>query len=263
MPKIGEIPDTRRNKMLDLIKEKKVMTISEISDLFSSSNATITRDLKLLEEKGLVRRSYGGVSYVEREAYYSFNDSITHNVKEKIAIAKMACSILAENETIITNPGTTILELAKEILRNNSNIFIITNSIKMVNLFVRNNRRNIFCIGGDLNLECYGFTGEYANLILSNINARYGIVGVHGIDLENGLTLAISGETQYVTELLKNVKEKIILADHTKFGRSSLYKIDVHLKDIDKIITDDKTDKRYITALENMGIEVLVAATGD
>jgi DeoR/GlpR family transcriptional regulator of sugar metabolism len=262
MAKNGYIPDIRRNKILDLIKDKKVLTVSEITDLFDSSNATITRDLKLLESKGLVKRSYGGVSYIAEEPFYSFNESITRNVKEKAAIAKLAHSQLAENETMITNPGTTILELAKEIIKSNSNIFIITNSIKIINLYVKNNRRNIFCIGGDLNLECYGFTGQYANMLLSNINARYGIVGVHGIDPENGLTLAISGETQYVSELLKNVKEKIILADHTKFGKSSLYKIDVLLEDIDKVITDDKTDKKYIKALEEKGIEVLVADVG-
>ena len=148
-------------------------------------------------------------------------------------------------------------------LRTNSDIFIITNSIKMTNLFINKNRSNIFCIGGALNQECYGFTGQYANQLISSINARYETVGVHGIDLEKGLTLAISGETQYVSELLKNVKEKIILADHTKFGRSSLYKIDVQLEDIDKIITDEKTDREYIIGLEKMGIKVLIADTGN
>ena len=47
----GDIPDIRRSKLLDLIKEKKVLSVSEIIDLFDSSQATISRDLKLLEKK--------------------------------------------------------------------------------------------------------------------------------------------------------------------------------------------------------------------
>jgi len=261
MTKIDNVPNIRRHKILELIKEKKFVSVSEIINLFDSSKATIARDLKNLEDEGLINRSYGGVSYIEEKPYYSFNDSSTSHVKEKKAIAKLALSLIKENDTIITNPGTTTLELVKEIIKSNTNIFVITNSIKILDLFIQNKHRNIFCIGGDLNLECYGFTGQLTNMVTEKIQAEYGFVGIHGIDLESGLTLPISSETEYVSILLKKVKQKVILADHSKFGRTLLYKIETQLEDIDKIITDNKTEEKYIKALEAKGIEVLIANT--
>ncbi|MCL4377773.1 MAG: DeoR/GlpR family DNA-binding transcription regulator [Actinobacteria bacterium] len=259
MYKTDNIPNIRRYKILELIKNKKLIAVSELIDFTKSSKATITRDLRNLESEGLIKRSYGGITYIEEKPSYSFSDSSICQIKEKKAIAKVAFSLLKENDTMITNPGTTTLELCKNIVQSNINVFVITNSLKVLELFAKNNRRNVFCIGGDLNLEVYAFTGQISNIIMGMIQAEIGFIGVHGIDLEAGITLPISSGTELLSTLSKQVKQKVILADHSKFGKTSLYKVEIQLQDIDKIITDTQTDEKYIKALEKKGIEVLIA----
>ena len=47
----------------NFIKEKKSLTIEELLETFDISIQTLRRDLKELEDKGSVKKVYGGVIY--------------------------------------------------------------------------------------------------------------------------------------------------------------------------------------------------------
>src|SRR5690606_36517936 len=59
-------------------------------------------------------------------------------------------------------------------------------------------------------------------------------------------------------KMLSTSQKVVVLADNTKFGRRGLGKI-CQLEDIDYIITDNKTSDKYISALEEIGIKVIIA----
>lgn len=259
MEKNIKFPENRRSKIYELIKEKKFLNTDEIINIFNLSRGTIIRDLVKLEISGLISRSYGGVSYVEPKPIYSFGISSISQVKEKEAIAKLALSLINNNDTIIVNPGSTTFELCKNLIQSKINTYLVTNSLKIMDLFAANNCRNILAIGGDLYLEDYGFSGQISNKVLEMIQGDTAFIGTNGIDLEEGLTLPISSETELVSIMAKRVKKRVILADYTKFGKTSLYKINIGFQDIDIIITDNKTDQKYISSFRDKGIEVLIA----
>ena len=50
----------RQNKILDILREKKIIKISEIVHLFDVSNETARRDLESVQDMGIARRVYGG-----------------------------------------------------------------------------------------------------------------------------------------------------------------------------------------------------------
>ncbi len=54
---------TRKNKIKEIILEKKNVTVSELSRQFSVTEETIRRDLKALEEAGVLTRTYGGAFF--------------------------------------------------------------------------------------------------------------------------------------------------------------------------------------------------------
>lgn len=254
-----KFPEGRKNKVLKLIEEKKFININELINTFKTSRATIIRDLVKLENEGLITRSYGGVFYLEEKKNYSFDNSSTTQINEKKAIAKMALKLINEDDTIFLNPGYTTYELCNNILRENIHVYVVTNSLKIIDLFAINNNPNIFAIGGDLCLEDYGFRGQLSNKVIEMLQGDTAFIGIGGINLKEGLTLPISGEAELVSIMAKRTKRKVIMADYKKFGKTYLYKVNIDFKDIDTIITDDKTDKDYINALISRGIKVLVA----
>ena len=51
---------TRKQKIKELILEKKSATVAELSKMFNVTDETIRRDLSSLEKEGVLLRSYGG-----------------------------------------------------------------------------------------------------------------------------------------------------------------------------------------------------------
>ena len=54
--------DTRRARILALIRERQKIKVEELSILFGVSLMTIRRDLRALEDTGQIGRFYGGAS---------------------------------------------------------------------------------------------------------------------------------------------------------------------------------------------------------
>ena len=56
------IADERRRVILEIIKNKKAVSVQSLSQELKTSVVTIRRDLDFLSEKGLIRRSHGGAT---------------------------------------------------------------------------------------------------------------------------------------------------------------------------------------------------------
>jgi DeoR family transcriptional regulator of aga operon len=93
--------------------------------------------------------------------------------------------------------------------------------------------------------------------ILEDVSCGILFLGVDGIDLEFGITISNLTEATLNQKMLETSQNVVILADSTKFGRRGLGKI-CNLDDVDYIITDQGTSQKYITALEEAGIKVIV-----
>ncbi len=64
--KSGMISEERRLKILEVLDEKRTVTVKELSGIFGVSEDTIRQDLKTLEEQRLLRRIYGGATRIKR-----------------------------------------------------------------------------------------------------------------------------------------------------------------------------------------------------
>lgn len=79
----------RQETILQILNERKFVTVNELSRSTFTSPSSIRRDLTYMENNGLVKRTHGGVTLIEQ--YYgvaSFYDRKQKNVAEKKLIAK-------------------------------------------------------------------------------------------------------------------------------------------------------------------------------
>ena len=83
-------------------------------------------------------------------------------------------------------------------------------------------------------------------------------IGARAISLERGLTNEYPQETMTDRAIVKSGKEIILVADHTKFGRTSTIFL-MPIDKIDKIITNEQTSSNIISEIRRNGIEVLIA----
>jgi DeoR/GlpR family transcriptional regulator of sugar metabolism len=147
-------PETRREGILKLVREKDVVHVNELMHLFGASRATITRDLAVLQEKGLITKTYGAVINVQtalpRTQVYSYDLSLRENIVAKRAIARRAFSLIFSNSSVVFNSGVTTFEVAKLITDTKTPVNIITNSLEIARLFTHDMLRNVLLLGGDL-----------------------------------------------------------------------------------------------------------------
>ena len=247
----------RHQIILDILNKEKYVEVLDICKLLDVSAVTIRKDLKLLEEKGLLFRTHGGASlenpYIHEKAV---NEKEKISVEEKNGIAQAAAKLINENDSIMIASGTTVQALAKFITPKNK-LTAITSSLYVVLHLINHKNIEILLLGGYVRHSSASVIGNYATQILENVSCSKLFLGVDGIDLDYGLSTTSLEEAQLNKKMLASAQKTIVLADSSKFGKKSFAKI-CGITEIDQIITDKGISPTIVKKLKEKGIMVQI-----
>ncbi|MGB5418449.1 DeoR/GlpR family DNA-binding transcription regulator [Algibacter sp.] len=247
----------RHEIILDTLAKEKHIEVAELCKQLNVSAVTIRKDLKLLEEKGLLFRTHGGASlenpYINERAVIE-KEKIS--VEEKKGIAEAAAARINENDSIMIASGTTVQALSKFIKPKNK-LTVITSSLYVVLHLIHDKNIEILQLGGYIRHSSASVIGSYAAQILNNVSCSKLFLGVDGIDFDYGLSTTSLEEAQLNQKMLVSAQKIIVLADSSKFGKKSFAKI-CNLSDIHEIITDRGISPSTKKKLEEKGIKVTV-----
>ncbi|WP_347707500.1 DeoR family transcriptional regulator [Clostridium sp. cel8] len=79
------LKEERFQKILDMLDKSNIIKITDINKKLGVTEITVRRDLKVLEERGLLKRIYGGAKKVEKSNISRFQE-LSSNEKRKINI---------------------------------------------------------------------------------------------------------------------------------------------------------------------------------
>jgi DeoR family transcriptional regulator of aga operon len=124
----------RQKQILSLLTRQGRLSVTEIVEQFSISEATARRDLESLAPQGKAQRVHGGVIAVERAPpELPIFEHESEQSEEKTRIGREAASLVTDKETVFLGSGTTVLEVARN-LRDRKNLTVITNSLPVLNM---------------------------------------------------------------------------------------------------------------------------------
>ena len=253
----GFITSTDRQiQLLELIARQQRVSVTEIVEQFSVSEATARRDLETLANQGKVRRVHGGALALEAsppELPLLKRGSMEEIEKRRIGQA--AAMLVKAGETIFLGSGTTVLEVARA-LRDTRGLTIITNSLPVLNTLTGWDC-TVICLGGMLRPSELSFIGHITEQALAEVRADKVFIGTRAISLEHGLTNEYLPETLTDRAIMRAGGEVIVVADHTKFGRSATVML-APLERIQTIVTD-AIHIDFLRALHERGIQVVEA----
>lgn len=249
--------EERREEIKELIEANGSMAVQDLSAEFDVSGSTIRRDLKELEEAGLIKRTHGGAVIDQNKAKFepSFIDKEKENFAAKKTIGSKAGEFIADGDTIIIDAGTTTINLVDS-LANYDDLTIITNSINAARR-LSDSKHEVILIGGRLKKKTQAMVGSFAKRNLSKINADKAFLGTNGIDLNAGLTTPDMIEAEVKEMMIKKANEVFVLADYTKFEQITFSTITT-LDRIDYIITDNNLSAEILKNYKKE-IEIIVA----
>jgi DeoR family transcriptional regulator of aga operon len=248
----------RQNNILQWINQRNRITIGEVCEYYAVSEATARRDLESLAANGKVQRVHGGaIAIGKAPPEMPILQRQVDQINEKKRIGVLAASLVKDGETVFLGSGTTVLEVARNLLER-QNLTVITNSLPVVILLSDYADITIVCVGGLLRPSEFSFIGHMAEQVLSEVRADKVFIGVRAINVKEGLTNDYLPETLTDRAILNIGRENIVVADHTKFGRSSTALL-VPIQQIHTLITDTGTPAEVIKEISKQNIRVLTA----
>ena len=241
--------EERKTEILQLVKLGSPVTVSSLSQRFGVSESTVRRDLQELEDNGLIQRTHGGAISVQTGFEMSFQEKEVCFLAEKQQIAVLAADLVCPGETVLLDSGTTTLEIAR--LLRNKKITVATNSMDIAQVFSEDASVETVLLGGTLRKNTRSLVGALTNDALRRMYFDKVFLAANGIDLEFGITTPNLTEAETKRYMLQTAKEKILVADHSKFGQRSLCKV-CGLEEIELLITDQglaADEKQQLAAL--------------
>ncbi len=253
-------PEERQHIIGEYLQKVEFASLEEIAKQVDASLSTVRRDLTLLEASGNVRRTHGGARViVPKSDEFTFSARDTHQLAEKEAIGRVCADLIAPNQSVIMDAGTTVYHVARHLEAKAPQI--ITNSLPVANLYASANRLEVVLSGGVIYPRLGVLVGPLAVEAFTKIHADIAIMSAGGLSLA-GITNS-HGLLIDLQRAMINAAQKVIFClDHTKLGRQSVLPL-CDLDCVDALITDDGAPPELVEALRQRGIEVALAARGN
>lgn len=245
----------REDEIMALLADTEYATVDYLVKKINISASSIRRDLKNLEERGLVIRSYGGVKLAESTGkLIPFSLRSHENSIQKKQIAKAALRLLQPGETIFLD-GSSSAYFVAELLPTLGGVTVFTNSIDVMSTLSGYDIK-AYCTGGAISGDNRAvLVGGYTEDFVRRVHADTLLFSVQAISADGELLDCYSEEVAVRNLMMKNAHRKILLCDSSKFGKTSTF-YQTSMQEIDYMVTDrdpnrfftDPTPEKYILA---------------
>ncbi len=248
----------RQQEIMNILNSNGKVKVKELSLIFSVTEDCIRKDLRGLESKGLLKRTYGGAMKVRQAAKeMTIFERKNINIPSKTKIAKKAFDLINDKETIFLDISTTNIILANILADSNKSLTVITNMLDIVKILSKNQNINIVSTGGVFNKNLDGYTGSTAIEFINNYKFNKAFVGSCGIDIfEHSITTFDIEDGNTKKAIINSSKKTYLVMEKYKFDYDGVYKFAL-IDDIHGIIIDEYPEKEIIKTLSENNIEII------
>ncbi len=251
-------PVGRRKALLDYLLPIGSAQVDELASHFGVSRMTVHRDLKVLEEQGIVRRVHGGVTVHSSNLADS---TILYRSRladaEKNALARAAVELVEPGQAVILDDSTTVVHLAAHIVSRKP-LTVISSSLTVIDILKDAHGIETICLGGHYNPRFNAFFGYFceqtvgclrANILFMSTSTVLGTVAYHQQEEVVKVKRA----------LMSAADKKVLLIDSSKFGKTALIYL-ASLTEFDEVITDSGISAADEETLRKSGVRLRVVS---
>lgn len=254
------LPEERRSRIAQQVANEGAVSVAELSRLFGVAEETIRRDLKALESAGTLRRTHGGALRATGGPLpvAPVTERLGLNDELKQAIARAALDLVQEGDTILLDSGSTTLALCKA-LAVRRELVVVTHSLRIAAQLAEAPHISVNVVGGNLRPQELALVGPDTRRALERIRVDKAFMACAGFSLEQGATVSDVLEAEVKRAMVEAAERPILLADHTKWKRSSL----VAYAGLDRfatVVSDADLPFEAQESLHALGVEVVTAA---
>ena len=250
----------RHKFILDKLNTFGFVRITDIANELGVTKVTIRKDIRLLEEQGLLYKVHGSARPADphvADQDVHVKDSIRRDVKR--SIAQRAVELVGASDSIIVASGSTVYAFAEELKRRPwEHLNIVTPFLRLGVLLNDSDRIHLVQLGGTVHKKSLSVLGDTAVKALDDCICSKVFFGVDGIDPEHGITTSTIEEARLTRRMMQAASQHTVLADSSKFGQRGFGRI-CSLEEIDVIVTDDGIADQTAAMIEEAGVQLIVA----
>lgn len=251
------LPEERRLQVAALLRRDTRVRVEDLADQFAVSGETIRRDLKVLEDRGLARRVYGGAVAVESGWEQEPVGVGRDDAEAGRAIAAAAAALVEPGETVMLGIGAIVAEIARALPLTFTGRALCA-SVPAATALAARPGVEVHLAGGLLRRPDLACTDDSAERFFDRFFARRAFLSADGVDARAGLTCAQPDEVPVRRALIRQAAECYVLAEAAKLGAVAVGRV-AALADLAGVITDSSADPEIVQALEHAGARVLIA----
>lgn len=220
LPRRPLVPEERRRRIEQLIRGTGSLTVASLEEEFDVSPMTARRDLTILEREGKLRRTHGGAVLPGLAGHEdSFQHRLDENKAQKQRLGVAAVELLAPGATVFLDSSTTAYYAARQILAAGTEVTLLTNSLPIMELFMKSEAANVDLVGlgGTLRKLTLSYVGPHAVRTIAAHFADKAFLSVKGVTTEGYLTDPDPLEAEVKRAMIEHSEEPVLLADRGKF----------------------------------------------
>ncbi|MCU9615332.1 DeoR/GlpR family DNA-binding transcription regulator [Caldibacillus lycopersici] len=257
------LAEERRKKILEMIQREGRVIAKDLSDLFQMSIDSIRRDLTIMEEQGLLQKTYGGAILVSpkpkvRSLPQPEAKRYGEGAPHQNAISRIAASYIQSDDTVYIG-GAGIQFGMLKYLPTDIPFTVITNSIKIAESIRRKENITAYLIGGKLRKA--ESAGSMIDILAIEMIRKFtlDISFLTGGGLTStGISTATPEGAAFARTVAQSSRKNICLAPHEKVGHQ-MFVTSVPMDSIDLVITDSAAPAAVMKEMENKQIEIIYA----
>ena len=213
----------RHEEIVRLLETAGSQTISALAEALDVSLETIRRDVKPLEESGLLVRTHGAVGLAGQLGEAPFQRRMRENAEAKRAIARAVAATIRDGEAVMLDTGTTTSFLARELVRHRR-LTIITTSSDIARTLATQNGNRVYMAGGELRPDNGAAFGKSALDFVAQFTVEHAVISAGAVDASGIMDFDLD-EAEFARMVLSRGNRRIVVTDASKFGRRGLISV--------------------------------------
>lgn len=252
-------PEERRQRILQLLKERGRVMVADLSQQFGVSEVTVRGDLQALAREGKLIRTHGGAVPIAASPMaeeLKLESRERQHPQEKSVIGATAADLVEEGDAIYLDASSTALAIARH-LKERRFITVLTSGLAVAQELIDAPGVTVVLPGGILQKETASLIDPDGLAYFDKFNIQKCFFGAHGLTVSEGLTDISADVAAVKRALLTRCRQVTAIIDASKWGRVGLATF-ASIDELDKVITDHDAPSELVQQVRELGVEVLL-----
>lgn len=244
----------RYELILQALHAEGPVAVSTLGERLRVSQATVRRDLAVLEDQGLLTRVRGGAA-VSTSLEQSFAAAASGDADAKDAIARKAADLVSDGDVVLLDIGTTVHRLAAHL--HGRRITVLTANMAVYEELVPDPDIELILLGGVVRRNYRSLVGFLTEAAIRQVRADRMFMGTSGVRTDGTVMDTTAVEVPVKRAMLDSADQVVLLADSQKFPGSGFATV-CGAEALNAVVTDVDGDADAVHAFCDHDVEVVL-----